>query len=156
MKKFLVTFFVGLLLGLAAGAGGGIWGYRAWMKRFPGGNPFSKSVFDQIKEGDKADLPNFLPLHPRMKYLGKGFSNGKTKYLFWGDAPTEEVFNLYRGHFERIGWQPCEVNKQCWKKDRTICEVNVSGSKLAFSSDSPFSELTQVTVEVSEEMQSGQ
>lgn len=130
MKKIALPFAFGLIFGLI----GGVFGYRAWITRFPTGNPFGKTEttaaadpFASNTEAPKS-LPGGIPVYEKMMFRSKRFDNGKSEFVFSADGAGEDVFKFYQDHFTQAGWRRAGSNSSRWLKDFTICELDVRGS----------------------------
>lgn len=131
MKKIFTVFTIGVCLGLI----GGVFGYRAWMTKFPTGNPFAKTeaattATDPFaKDTDTpSTLPGGIPIYEKMKFKGKRFDNGRSEFFFSAEGSGEDIYKFYQDHFTQAGWRKVDSYSPRWTKDRTICEYNVQGS----------------------------
>jgi hypothetical protein len=131
MKKIFTVFTIGVCLGLI----GGVFGYRAWMARFPTGNPFGKTekaatTADPFASNTEAptSFPGGIPIYEKMMFRSKRFDNGKSEFVYSADGAGEDVFKFYQDHFTQAGWRRAGSNSSRWLKDFTICELDVRGS----------------------------
>jgi hypothetical protein len=129
MKKIILPFAFGLIFGLI----GGVFSYRAWITRFPTGNPFTKTekaASDPFGSNTEAptSLPGGLPVYEKMMFRSKRFDNGKSEFVFSADGAGEDVFKFYQDHFTQAGWRRAGSNSSRWLKEFTICELDVRGS----------------------------
>jgi hypothetical protein len=145
MKKATTAFAFGLILGLI----GGVFSYRAWIGRFPTGNPFAKTELatgknDPFVNNTEAPtgLPGGIPVYEKMMFRSKQFNNGKSEFVFSADGAGEDVYTFYQEHFTQAGWRKTNSPSPRWLKDFTICELDVRGSTTNSPSGTPIATIT--------------
>lgn len=152
MKKIVLPFAFGLIFGLI----GGVFGYRAWITRFPTGNPFTRTEaasdpFLKAGPGQEAalnTLPKDVPVYAGMKFRSKYFNNGKSDFVFSAEGSGEDIYKFYQEHFAQAGWRRVDRYDQRWTKDRTVCDLDVQGSSTGNDAGIPTSTITFEFTEV--------